>query len=303
MNTDEKYEAVIKAMDEYTYQWNPENALDPTKPILKITKSSLGAFKWCANKYKFSYIERLPQDQTEAMRKGTIVHNAREDFFNDFDISKAENMSSGEILEYCNSLFPVDDYMDMYMTIASFEAQRFIDARDEGKLDEFIPIINEECFDCEIVIPHDIHPDFSLARDYKVHLQGIIDRVFNEGNNLIPMELKTGLWKDNPNKYTSMRKEMAFYEILINNSTQEVREKFGLTEDMKVTHWGWYYPASNFIHVEPLKKVTIKSVMKNIAELIKAYEDNLFLPKYWAKTCAHCSYFGICEAATEDTWG
>ena len=40
MNDDEKYEAVIKSMDEFTYDWKPENYSDPTKPILKITKSS-----------------------------------------------------------------------------------------------------------------------------------------------------------------------------------------------------------------------------------------------------------------------
>ena len=57
------------SMDEYTYDWNPEWADDPTKPILKITKSSLGQFGWCPKKYGFSYIQRLPQDQTEAMRK------------------------------------------------------------------------------------------------------------------------------------------------------------------------------------------------------------------------------------------
>ena len=81
-----EYEKQIEAMDEYTYQWMPENMDDPNEPILKITKSSLGSFNWCPKKYQFSYIERRPQDQTEAMRKGTIMHNSREDFFNNFDI-------------------------------------------------------------------------------------------------------------------------------------------------------------------------------------------------------------------------
>ena len=36
-----------------------------------------------AKKYEFGYIQRLPQDQSEAMRKGTVMHNAREEFFND----------------------------------------------------------------------------------------------------------------------------------------------------------------------------------------------------------------------------
>ena len=59
MNNDEKYNAVISAMPEFTYDWKHENYDDPSKPILKITKSSLGSFDWCAKKYDFSYIQRF----------------------------------------------------------------------------------------------------------------------------------------------------------------------------------------------------------------------------------------------------
>ena len=129
LNDDERYKARIKSMNEYTYDWKPENYEDPSKPILKITKSSLGTMKWCPKKYEFSYIQRLPQDQTEAMRKGTVLHNHRENFFNEFDIKKAESMNNYEIIEYCNSLMPVDEYFDISLTVAAFEAQRFIEAK------------------------------------------------------------------------------------------------------------------------------------------------------------------------------
>ena len=48
------------------------------------------------------------------MVKGTIIHNAREDFFNAFDIKKAENLSHAELVNYCMSLHPIDDYTEMY---------------------------------------------------------------------------------------------------------------------------------------------------------------------------------------------
>ena len=81
MDIDEKYNAVISSMQDFTYDFKPENFDDPSKPILKITKSSLGSFDWCPKKYDFSYIQRLPQDQTDAMLKGTVCHNARENTF------------------------------------------------------------------------------------------------------------------------------------------------------------------------------------------------------------------------------
>ena len=84
MNTDEKYEARLASMQDFTYEWDWSNFDDPSKPIFKISKSSLGSFNWCPKKYQFNYIEKRPQDQTEAMSKGTILHNHREDCFNDF---------------------------------------------------------------------------------------------------------------------------------------------------------------------------------------------------------------------------
>lgn len=300
MNKDEVYEARIKSMREFTYQWDAESFDDPSKPILKISKSSLGAFNWCPKKYEFSYIEKLPQDQTEAMRKGTILHNHRENFFDEFDVKKAEAMNNSEITEYVTSLMPVDEYYDISLTVAAFEAQRFIEAKSEGKTDEYLPIINEELFDCEITIPKDTNSKFPLQRDYVVRLQGIIDRVFIEDGKLIPFEYKTGGWKDW--KKTSMRQEMAFYQLMIENCDDEILAKYGLNSDMEVSHWGWYYPAANHITVEPVKKRTKTSVMNNIAKLIHAYEQKHFETKFYYKTCSHCSYFGICDAANTDTW-
>jgi len=300
MDKDEVYEARIKSMREFTYQWDAESFDDPSKPILKISKSSLGAFNWCPKKYEFSYIEKLPQDQTEAMRKGTILHNHRENFFDEFDVKKAEGMNNSEITEYVTSLMPVDEYYDISLTVAAFEAQRFIEAKSEGKTDEFLPIINEELFDCEITIPKNTNKKFPLQRDYVVRLQGIIDRVFIENGKLIPFEYKTGGWKDW--KQTSMRQEMAFYQLMIENCDDEILAKYGLNSDMEVSHWGWYYPAANHITVEPVKKRTRTSVMNNIAKLIHAYEQKHFETKFYYKTCSHCSYFGICDAANTDTW-
>lgn len=305
MNNDEKYDIKIKAMDEYTYKWQPDNYDDPTQPILKITKSSLGSFDWCPKKYNFSYVQRLPQDQTEAMRKGTILHVHRENFFNDFDIKKVEHMSADEVHDYCASLTPIDEYFDMSMTVASFEAQRFMDARAEGKIDEYLPVCNEGVFDAEITIEADTNPKFLLRRDYKIHIQGIIDRIFQENGGYVPFEYKTGGWNDG--KKTSMRKEMAFYQLLIENAEDEVLIKNGLEPNVPVTHWGWYYPAANYVFAESNRykngKLKAKqSVLNNIAKLIHAYENETYPTKFFFKTCSHCSYFSLCDAAEEDSW-
>ena len=209
-------------MKEYTYQW--DNQLD--EPILKISKSSMGSYNWCPTKYQFQYIEGRPIDQTEVMRKGTIIHNSREDWFNTVDVKKAESMDEDELKVYFMSLYPIDDYTDVYSVMASGEARRFIEIRNEDALDTFVPVANEVKLDAELFIPQNLNPKVPLQRDYTVHLQGIIDRMFIENNQYIPMELKTGVWKDW--RTTSMRKEIAFYKLLFDNCPDEDLISHGL---------------------------------------------------------------------------
>ena len=216
-------------MKEYTYQWNASEYEDETKPVLKITKSSNGTFQWCPKKYQYNYIEKLPQDTSEAMYKGTVIHNSREDFFNTFDIKKAADMEYQELVDYSYSLYPIDDYTDIYYSMAVFEADRFVQAMSDETSDTFLPVVNEAMLDAEITIRADEYTDVNLQRDYVVHLQGIIDRMFFEKDMYIPMELKTGPWKDY--KVTSMRKEMAFYKLLFDNAPEDILEKTGLSRD------------------------------------------------------------------------
>jgi hypothetical protein len=285
---------------EYTYKWFPEKYDNEDEPILKITKSSFGTFQWCPKKYEYNYIHRLPQSTSEAMIKGTAVHNSREDFFNEFDVKKAETLSYQELVEYNMSLHPIDGYSDMYKIISTFEADRFLKSKDENSIDEYLPVVNEIMLDAEITIPHSYNPKYILQRDYVVHLQGIVDRMFIQDNKYIPIELKTGPWKDY--KMTMMRKEMAFYKMLVENATDESLKNANVSRDVPITNWGWYYPASNYIHVEPVKKSSYNAVMNGIVQLLHAYERKEFTAKYYYKTCSHCSFYSICPAAQESEW-
>ena len=287
-------------MNDYTYQWKPENYGQEGEPILKISKSSLGSYQWCPKRYEFQYVEKRPIETTEVMIKGSIIHNAREAFFNAFDVKKAENLSHEELVNYCLSLHPIDDYTEMYEAMSIFEANRFKESLAEGTTDDFVPVVNEATLDARITIRSDENPKYELSQDYTVHLQGIIDRMFREGDRYIPMELKTGGWKDW--KKTMMRKEMAFYKILFENTPNAELEEMGLDPEIPISHWGWYYPAANYIYVEDAKKSSVTAVKKGIAEMIHSYETGIFPTKYFAKTCSNCSFFGICDAANTESW-
>ena len=87
-------------MTEYTYQWNAEWMDDPTMPLLKVTKSSLNTFEFCKKQYEFQYIEGRRSEPNAAMARGSIVHNAYEDFYNEFELKKAEELDENLLYEY-----------------------------------------------------------------------------------------------------------------------------------------------------------------------------------------------------------
>lgn len=283
-------------MSEYTYQWSPENADDPNLPILKMTKSSVGTFEWCKKQYEFSYIERRPQDTSDAMLKGTIVHNSYEDFYKMVDMSHAEDLSKSELVDYFTSVFPIDDYGYLYDTIVALEADRFVRAKEQGM--DFLPAGNEVRLNAQYTVGENDNLKYPLNRSYVVHLQGIIDRIFMENGSYILMELKTGNWTDS--KMSRMRSEMAYYKLLIEEASDEELIENGLDPNIPVTHWGWFYPDSNFLYVENCKKASQTAMVKKLPKLIKSYEDGIFPASYYYKKCVHCSYMPICDAAIEN---
>ena len=292
--------------EEFTYDWNPENYTEDEAnwdihPILKMTKSSVMSYDWCPKKYFYSYPLRLPQDTTDAMTKGTVIHNAYENFFDIYDVEKASTLTKSDLVTYNMGLFPVDEWGgEQYWTSANFEAKRFLDLKQEDKLENFLPVGNEVRLDAKFMIARNQNPKFPLTRDYIVHLQGIIDRLFVEDGGLLPMELKTGGWKDY--KTTGMRKESAFYKLLIEHCDDQLLIDAGIDPEMKVTNWGWWYPESNYIYVEPVKQTSTSALLKLMAKVIWSYEQSNFAGKYFYKTCAHCSYFGICDDAQNQSF-
>ena len=284
----------------FTYKWNPLQEI----PILKITKSSLGTYGFCPASYNYSYIEGVAQETSEAMIKGSRIHDGQEKFWNTVSIEDATTIlkSSSEdgafkLQEHFRSIYPEahgEDYEEIYRAMSAYNAERFVEMseNEEENLDNFIPVGNEIMLDAK----------FTTECGTDVHLQGIIDRIFLEDGGYIPMELKTGKWKESAK--TRMRKEMAFYKLLYENATEESLEKAGLDPAIPFTHWGWYFPASNYVYAEKVSDRSEQAMLRSIAKLINSYKEDEFDFAYFYKKCIHCGHFNHCEAAGggENDW-
>ena len=222
------------------------------------------------------------------MLRGTIVHNAQEDFWKMVDTEKAMTHidDTNKLVKHFREYYPQgkdEDTNDLYRAMSAWQAERFIECVHEGTVENFVPVGNEIILNARYRIG-----------GINIHLQGIIDRLFYDDGGYIPFELKTGLWKDS--KKTAMRKEMAFYQLLYEEADPDELEALGLNPHIGISHWGWFFPKSNYIFVEEVKKRSMTSVINSIQKLVDAYMLKEFPFSYFHKKCIHCGHFDHCEA-------
>lgn len=278
----------------FTYKWD----MSEDGPILKITKSSLGSFQFCPLNYKYGYLEEISQKTSPAMIKGTIIHDAQEEFWKMVNIEEAMEYKDDimKLQKHFRSIYPespAEDYEDIYRAMTAYNTERFLECIEEDTLDNFIPVGNEV----------KLNATYTTENGVEVHLQGIIDRIYYEDGGYIPMELKTGAWKDT--RKTSMRKEMSFYKLLFENATPEDIREAGLDPEIPITHWGWYYPASNYVYAEKVSSRSETAMLNSMDKLINSYLENEFAAAYYYKKCIHCGHYDHCDAAdggTQNEW-
>ncbi len=247
---------------ESTYSWHPNL---PKHIIPRISKSSLSDFQFCPQQYFIKRVLGVKEEPTDAMTRGSNVHDATEDFYNEMNVSYAASMRSygyDRVLTYFTDLIPDSNpkrgdfelgEREHLEKLLEAEAKRFMVSDPL----HFLPVGNEISLDAVVDIDGQL-----------VHLTGIVDRMFMDESGAIHIhELKTGQWKDKPIKWDSMRKEMAFYVYLLNQSDHP---KLG---GLNTSYWGWDHTGGEdiFRHIEAIKSGTVSKMMKDIRSLLRAH--------------------------------
>ena len=155
------------------------------------------------------------------------------------------DISKEDVIDYNYSLYPIDDHTDMYYAMAVWDAEVLLKHKESGTIGNFLPVANEVMLDAEYMVRKRDYDHVELQNNYVVHLQGIIDRVYFEQNEMfpegtyIPFELKTGKWSNAPKKSTDMRQEMAFYKLLYDEASDADLAALGLDSQYEMGMWGW----------------------------------------------------------------
>tara|TARA_R100001440_G_scaffold35191_1_gene54155 strand:+ start:16248 stop:17261 length:1014 start_codon:yes stop_codon:yes gene_type:complete len=267
-----------------TYAWHPGMADDK---VLRVSKSSLGAFQTCEQQYFAKYVLGVKEPENDNMIRGTNVHDAYEFIMgHSLDIEHATSLKEERgydaVKDYFHTLIPEkqikkgwdDEYAKPtgndytlgepahLSKLMVGEAKRFMVSNPNA----FKPVGNELGVDALVEL--DIN-----GTKVQVHLNGFIDRLFLDDNGDYHVhELKTGLWKDKKTKYQSMAKEMAFYVYMLSKSTQP---DFG---GVKASYWGWdhtrgheHNPSELYRFVEPVKSKVLLDMLTDLKALVSAH--------------------------------
>lgn len=293
-----------------TYGWNPA---DHDGRVLRITKSNFGTFNWCPQQYYLQSFKGLRGETVYYHTRGLNVHDMVEYFWATFTskedalalIAMNDDEGARQLLHATIPSPPTP-----YLYGEDEQIAQWVDWQFQRL--KITQGINWEPTKVEA----NIHANRFVEVDdvqIPIHLSGYIDTIFDTGKGgYALMELKTG--KYNSSKPTNMRKEMAFYKMMLDHSPH--------AEYLPITHWGWEFPGGGIeggvgptIDYEKVGKRAMTSVENGLKKLIRAHINMEFpptpflgkLPKGVAiedavLKCNWCDYKSQCEfwSVTDD---
>jgi len=279
-----------------SYTWTPGS-----DKMIRVSKSTLDTYSnWCGQQLWLSKVCPVEEQEHDYLIIGDNVHKRHEQYYinggkDEYGINviknamkAAKNGDDEEAFTYLHFLYPEadGDYAEREQ-----EQQDWLIRQDVLRLkycdtpEDFLPVGNE--LDLDAIVDVDV-PGHGMV---KVHLRGIIDRIFKTDDGVALMELKTGKWRPQYD-VPKIKGEMAYYAYLLNESDADLGP---------VTHWGWRYPGADHWDFQEAKKVSITAAKKRLGRLVKSYlEEDFPVVSYRQQyKCGHCDYMAFCHQWTQ----
>ena len=231
--------------------------------ILNIRKSMLEDFGFCPHRFKKVWVDGIQRVPNQVMLMGTRFHDFAEKFF-----EYALVFDQSRWMEFIPKEF-IPEEVAMATWFIQNEQARYATLKEEGRLDEFLPILRE----------------FKLNSP-KLYLEGTVDRMdwlSKEKGLVIAIEYKTGKTIN----HESLTKQLAMYALMYHDmrlpgmvvGLRLINPRLGVVKDYKLERW----------HTD--------KVLKDIVKLRDAIRSN----EYPAK-CTDVK-FAFCRMCTPEESG
>jgi len=258
-----------------------------------VSKSRV--MQWIKNKehFRFKYLEEIKPDETEAMRRGTDIHETFEEFY----INAAERDSSEAVanpIELLGDYRRWCDYTEPYITnFFQWERRRLYAAKDSGA--EWHPVSVEEEHWRDPILGIDGEPEWMGLADVIVDAGSVAEVPDDEG--VVIIDFKTGSVPDKKYRSNGIYTELEYYTILF-------EEKYDVVDAAA------YYPRHDELVVQPRGGPYRDNVECAVREMVSAVNEYDGSQKFEANEGPLCmwseedgdqsDFYGICSQCT---WG
>ncbi len=245
--------------------------------------SRLSTFEQCKQKYKFRYIDKIPEkERTIEAHLGTMVHKTLEWLYTEAKESRLPTLDD-VMLYYSRSW--LSEYQDFKIPKKGMTDKDYFNKGVQFLIDYYnrYKPFQENTLDLE----KEIFIDLDEEGNYK--LKGFIDRLCY---NLETQEYEIHDYKTSntlpPQEKLDEDRQLALYSIA-------VREMFDNAEKVRLI---WHYLNFNKRIESQRTKEQLNQLKKETLELIKTIESTMeheFTPSV-SKLCDWCAYKQICPA-------
>ena len=265
------------------------------------SKSRVKKFLTCPEKFNYSYLKGYKQPETRYMRRGTVVHEAIEDYY-----AEAETFvkqygvfpSLGEMVSFLPDTARWADHTEPYITnFLQFERRRqealyHLDSEEEAA-NEWLPVAveAEEWLD-----------DPLGYGDESIPWMGYADAIYSsrsfpqitDDKGVVIVDFKTGKTPNKKYRDEGIFLEGEYYAMLFES-------------EWDVAGVAGYYPRGDDLIVAPLKesrREKIREVVHKFQALNREQPEHLPIDEqplcYWNEGDGnHCPYYDMCSS----TWG
>jgi len=186
-----------------------------------LSSSSAGTFVQCPQKWKFRYIDRLPDPPGRAALLGTFAHAVLEHLFQE----RPESRTKEKAIAIATSLWPQMDNNPDFIALDLSDAEK-IEFKHDCK-SAFTGVWQIEKYDPQMVEVE------STERDVKVQLgdvpfRGIIDLVHRENGELIVSDFKSGKKPRSARDKEEKMKQVLLYAAALLEADKEAVNKVRL---------------------------------------------------------------------------
>lgn len=257
-----------------------------------VSKSRV--MQWIKNPehYRLKYLEDIREPETDAMVRGSRIHETFEEFYGDGGIGKyAGNIDAGvEALPADRQLWA--DFVEPYVTnFLTWEIERW--NATGGNQSDYLPVAIEDEHWRDPLLGIEDEPEWMGMADVILNASSVPSVDTDEG--VVIVDFKTGSVPDEQYRGDGIYTELEYYVMLFE-------------DEYNVTASGAYYPRANEFLVHKPTEQQRELIIESVGELVRHSADYDGDAKFEAKEGPLCGwspeegdrspYYGICSQCT-----